>query len=237
MKNKIYELIEAGWSLYSGKVSGHLLNPENEKMMQLQLSLILQTLAALYESTENESIKVLLEVPVSVRAHKKNIIDIVIQHVVGSETKYYPIELKCFRKKTRDGKAARGGGNLSMYDYWEDIENIELYSKLEGYKNGIHLTITDHPYFVNNDHSGEQVKVYSTSKNRAVVTGLLKKEIKNREGSILLCGRYSMSKWKPVGDFFTILQIANSGMYYKAVEQRSDLPPFTSTLVSRVVRK
>ncbi len=209
MSDKIYELIDTGWNLYSTKVAGSLLNPENEKMMQLQIALVFQTLASLYESIKNESIKVLLEVPVSVREEKKNIIDIVIQHSIGSENTYYPIELKCFRKMTRDGRAARGGGNLSMYDYWEDIENIELYSELDGYCHGIHLAITDNPYFVENEHGGEQVKVYSTSKSRGIVSGLLEKGIKTRPGSIFLRGSYDMSHWKSVGNFFTLLQKAN----------------------------
>ncbi len=209
MSDKIYELINVGWDLYSKKVSGLLLDPENEKMMQLQLASVFQTLASLYESDNNESIKILLEVPVSVREEKKNIIDIVIQHSIDSENIYYPIELKCFRKMTRDGMAQRGGGNLSMYDYWEDIENIELYSGLNDYRNGVHLAITDNKYFVENEHGGEQVKVYSTSRNRGVVTGKLETNIKNRVGSISLSGNYDMKKWKSVGDFFTIIQKAN----------------------------
>jgi hypothetical protein len=108
LTDKIYDLINVGWNLYSQKVSGLLLDPENEKMMQLQLASVFQTLAVLYESRATESIKVLLEVPVAVREHKKNIIDIVIQHIIGTVNHYYPIELKCFRKMTRDGKAPRG---------------------------------------------------------------------------------------------------------------------------------
>lgn len=209
MSNKIYELIDASWNLYSKKVAGLILEPENEKMMQLQLASVFQTLASLYESVSDESIKVLLEVPVSVRSHKKNIIDIVIQHSIGFEIEYYPIELKCFRRMTRDGSAHRGGGNLSMYDYWEDIENIELYSRLDKYRNGVHLAITDHAYFVENVHAGPQVSVYSTSRNRGVVTGNLVGNIRNRDGSISLCGNYDMSKWEAVGDFYTIIQKAN----------------------------
>ena len=116
MSDKIYNLIETGWDLYTKKVAGLLLNPENEKMMQLQLSSILQSLAWLYESSTSESIKILLEVPVNVRDNKKNVIDIVILHQCEKEV-YYPIELKCFRKMTRNQGKTRGGENLSMYDY------------------------------------------------------------------------------------------------------------------------
>ncbi len=209
MQNKVYELIELGWKLYVQKVADELLDPENEKMMQLQISLIFQSLASLFESSIDESIKVLLEVPVTVRDDKKNIIDIVIQHTNGSEISHYPIELKCFRKYTRDGSAKRGGGNLSMYDYWEDIENIELYSEYDNYESGVHLALTDDPYIVTTEHGGEQVKVYSTSISRGIVSGTLEKEIKTRLGKVVLRGQYDMSKWEKVGNFHAISHRAN----------------------------
>jgi hypothetical protein len=206
LSDKIYNLIETGWDLYTEKVSGLLLDPENEKMMQLQLASIFQSLAGLYESSISESIKILLEVPVQVRADKKNIIDIVISHQ-HSELNYYPIELKCFREMTRDKKKNRGGGNLSMYDYWK---NIELYSGLENYMKGIHLALTDNRYFVDTEHTGDQVKVYSTFKKRGIVTGELKKEIQTRDGLVFLKGNYDMSNWECLGDFFKIMQTANN---------------------------
>ncbi len=209
MNSKIYSLINIGWELYLDKVAGGLMEPENEKMMKLQLSLIFQTLASLYESSVDESIKILLEVPVNVRENKKNIIDIVIHHQRKIEEYYVPIELKCFRKMTRQGNSKRGGGNLMMYDYWEDIENIELYSTLENYRNGVHLTLTDDPYIYDNEHKGKQVKVYSTSKARGIVTGKLEKEIKNRGGLIILSGEYDMDLWEKKGTFFSIKQVSN----------------------------
>jgi len=207
---KIYDLIDSGWHLYVEKVAGSLLEPENEKMMQLQLASVFQTLASLYESVPSESIKILLEVPVNVRPNKKNIIDIVVHYRSDSEECHVPIELKCFRQMTRDGKAKRGGGNLIMYDYWEDIENIELYSSLEGYSSGIHLALTDDPYIVENEHKGEQVRVYSTARARGIVTGIMEREIKTRLGFISLRGKYDMGQWESHGNFFAIKQMANN---------------------------
>ena len=43
-----------GWRLYSAKVANGLLLPDNEKMMQLQLAQIFQTLAPLYEASTDE---------------------------------------------------------------------------------------------------------------------------------------------------------------------------------------
>ncbi len=207
--DRIYELVKIGWDLYTQKVSGELQDPENEKMMQLQLASVFQTLASLYEASEDESIKVLLEVPVKVRPEKKNIIDIVIQFRNSQCEMFFPIELKCFRKMTRDQSSRRGGGNLSMYDYWEDIENIELYSTLESYQPGVHLAITDDDYFVKNQHKGEQVKVYSTSRHRGLVSGELQKEIRTRKGHISLKGQYDMSQWLDIGSFYRIMHQAN----------------------------
>ena len=71
------EMIELGWRLYTLKVANRLLIPENEKMMQLQLAQIYQTLSPLFECATGESFKVLLEVPVRIDSEKKKIIDLV----------------------------------------------------------------------------------------------------------------------------------------------------------------
>ena len=76
-------MIDLGWQLYTEKVANGLLEPENEKMMHLQLALIYQTLSSLFESQRAESFKVLLEVPVTIRESTKRIIDIVVVHTLG----------------------------------------------------------------------------------------------------------------------------------------------------------
>jgi hypothetical protein len=209
MNNKIYELIELGWRLYVEKVSGGLLQPENEKMLQLQLALVFQTLATLYVNSHSEAINILIEVPVKVRENKKNIIDLVVEHSIGGRQYYYPIELKCFRKKSRGKTTNRGAGNLSMYDFWEDIENIELYKNIENYQHGVQLTLTDDKYFVNSPHGGSQVKVYSTAQSRGAVSGSLIHNVANRAGHIELKGSYDLNNWVLNGSFYSIMQIAN----------------------------
>lgn len=189
---KIDDLINQGWNCYTNKVASGLLAPENEKMMQLQLAQIFQTLAPIYEYHESESIKVLLEVPVTIRGNVNRIVDLVISHEKSSETHFYPIELKCFRLYSRNSGKKRGAQNLGMYDYWEDIENIEGYSDLQNYEQGYQLTLTDDPYYVETQHKGGQVAVYSTNKNRRNVKGVLDRSIANREGRIELRGEYSM---------------------------------------------
>ena len=64
---KINKIILEGWESYKNKVANSLLTPENEKMMQLQLAQIYQALGPVYEYEASESIKVLLEVPVTIR--------------------------------------------------------------------------------------------------------------------------------------------------------------------------
>lgn len=209
MTNKIYELIDLGWTLCVKKIAGGLMNPTKEKELQLQLAMIYQGLANMYEETTKESIKILLEEPVKVRNKKKNLIDIVVRHAVGNQTINYPIELKCFRKKTQDLKNNRGAGNLSMFDYWEDIENVELYSNLAGYGLGTQFTVTDDSYYVETKHTGSQVSVYSTSRHKGVVSGPLTHKIANRSGHIPLCGEYDMTRWQTIGNFYAIAQRAN----------------------------
>ncbi|MGY0564497.1 MAG: hypothetical protein ACW7DQ_13575 [Paraglaciecola chathamensis] len=94
---KINELIKQGWDCYTNKVANGLLAPENEKMMQLQLAQIFQTLAPIYEYQESESIKVLLEVPVKIKNGTNRIIDIVVAHD-GSGIKSVIIRIKKHRK-------------------------------------------------------------------------------------------------------------------------------------------
>jgi len=210
-EQKIRQIIDIGWTSFKSKVASGLLNPENEKMMQLQFAQILLTLTSVYEHRQNESIKILLEVPVNiVRQPSRRIIDIVIQHSENGTINYYPIELKCFRRLTRDGQGNRGAQNLGMYDYWMDIENVEQYSILTNYSFGTQLTLTDDNYYVTGRHRGKQTAVYSTNNNRQKVTGGLQQAIANRQGNIQLIGQYSMTGWEQIGNFNFIRQENNN---------------------------
>jgi hypothetical protein len=134
------EMIALAWRLYTAKVAAGLLHPENEKMMQLQLAQVLQTLAPLFESQSSESYKILLEVPVSIRS-RLSIIDIVVEHRTGEKTASTAIELKCFRLYGRAGNGKRGAQNLGMYDYWADIESIENYMLMLGFDDAYQFTL------------------------------------------------------------------------------------------------
>jgi hypothetical protein len=75
-ETKIEQIIEIAWKSYINKVASGLLDPRNEKMMQLQLAQIFQTLIPIFEYDQTESIKVLLEMPVSIlRQPERRIID------------------------------------------------------------------------------------------------------------------------------------------------------------------
>jgi len=206
IKMKIEKIIMDGWESYKNKVANNLLAPENEKMMQLQMAQIYQTLSPVYEYEKSESIKVLLEVAVTIQGNVFRSIDIVIVHTIGKEMSNYPIELKCFRLMARKGTGRRGAQNLGMYDYWEDIENIENYSRLNRFSRGFEFTLTDDPYYVQTEHKGSQVATYSTNINRQNVTGTLKHKIANRKGEIRLAGTYSMRKWERINNFYFIAQ-------------------------------
>jgi hypothetical protein len=203
---RIEEMIDLGWRRYTEKVASKLLNPENEKMMQLQLALIYQTLAPLYECRSEESIKVLLEVPEVVNGGTHRIIDIVIEHRLAGFHQRVPIELKCFRYLVRHGKGKRGAQNLGMYDYWEDIENIEGYCAIPKVTGAYQFTLTDDPYYPETQHAGSQVATYSTWKGRKGVTGALVHPIANRRGDIHLRGSYDMAGWRKDEGFFFIAQ-------------------------------
>jgi len=203
---KIDNLIKQSWECYCNKVANGLLDPHNEKMMQLQLAQIFQTLAPIYEFSENESIKIILEKPVKLTNGINRIIDIVIAHEINAGVMLYPIELKCFRLYSIKSGKKRGAQNLGMYDYWEDIENIESYTQLTGYSKAYQLTVTDDFYYVETEHKGGQVAVYSTSKTRINVTGRLEQAIKNRDGKINLTGTYNMNCWEKIGNFYSICQ-------------------------------
>lgn len=205
---KLDELIIQGWDCYTNKVASGLLAPENEKMMQLQLAQIFQTLSPIYEYTEAESIKILLEVPVTIRNNVNRIIDIVIAHEENEKVSFFPIELKCFRLYSRNSGGRRGAQNLGMYDYWEDIENLECYCDLNNYERGYQLTLTDDPYYVETEHKGPQVAIYSTNRTRLKVMGDLEHPIANRDALIGLRGMYSMDKWLKINDFYFISQQA-----------------------------
>lgn len=206
---KVQEITQLAWKLYSEKVASALLHPKNEKMMQLQLAQILQSLAPLYETQSNESIKILLEHPVQIK-NGTAIIDIVIEHSIGTHTHLTAIELKCYRLYSNNSDSKkRGAQNLGMYDYWADIENSEQYCDLPNFHHAYQLTLTDDPYYVTTTHIGKQVSVYSTNIHRQNVTGLYECEIANRGGRIDLKGSYTLP-WIKKGSFHFILQQTNS---------------------------
>ena len=163
-----------------------------------------QTLSPLFECTTAESYKVLLEVPEMINGAKRRIIDIVIEHSLPGSTLRTAIELKCFRLYTRRGEGRRGAQNLGMYDYWEDIENIEGCCSVPGFEGGYQLTLTDDPYYVETRHTGPQVATYSTYQGRTGISGLLTHHIANRKGEITLRKTYSMSGWKKDGAFTSL---------------------------------
>ena len=208
---KIRTIIDIAWTSYMQKVSAGLLSPENEKMMQLQLAQILQTLAPIFEYHGQETIKILLEVPLHIdRIPSKRVIDIVILYQEAKTQLYFPIELKCFREYTRDGTGKkRGAQNLGMFDYWADIENIEQYCLINGHAFGTQLTLTDDEYYVLGKHAGSQVAVYSTNTWRENVSGVLSAPIANRSGHLVLKGNYSTTNWIMRGHFRFIRQEFN----------------------------
>lgn len=205
---KIRKLIDITWESFCNKVSNQLFEPENEKMMQLQLAQTIQSLIPVFEYNESEKIQVFLEKPVFIcRVPSRRVIDIVIFYKSDNLKKYYPIEIKCFRNLTRDGSGKkRGAGNIGMYDYWMDIENIEQYTRLPDFGFGTQLTITDDSYYTDTKHLGQQVSIYSTYRNRSVVKGTLQQPIANRQGRIELLGTYNMNKWCGKGSFKFIRQ-------------------------------
>lgn len=206
IEDRIEKIIDISWESYKYKVANGLLQPENEKMMQLQIALILQSVSALFEYKIAESIKVLLEYPVFIMNNVRRIIDIVLSYKNNADEFYFPIELKCYRKFTRDGKGKRGAGNLGMYDYWEDIENIEHYARLDNFQFATQLTLTDDPYYATGKHAGSQVAVYSTNRTRESVFGSLVQSIKNRKGEITLDGVYSMKGWEEIDNKFYFIK-------------------------------
>lgn len=208
MQQKVRQIIDLAWESFKFKVASGVFNPENEKMMQLQLALTMQSLAPVFEYSFDEKIKILLEVPVLINhVNPKRVIDIVICFNHKDLTKHFPVELKCYRKFTRDGSGkTRGAQNIGMYDYWTDIENIEHYSALPNYGFGTHMCLTDDDYYVDTKHKGKQVSVYSTCKNRRNIAGILTHPIATRLGSIQLKGAYSMSHWETIEGFHFIRQ-------------------------------
>jgi hypothetical protein len=213
LKHKIRQIVDVAWVSYKNKVASGLLSPENEKMMQLQFALTLQSLVPIFEYDKTETIKILLEVPVTIkRVPSKRIIDIVILHSQADKKIYYPVELKCFRLFTRDNlDKKRGGQNLGMYDYWADIENVEQYCLFDNYGFGTQLTLTDDPYYVVGKHLGPQVIIYSTNNSREGVAGKLQQDIPHRQGLIELVGKYDTTIWEKLGDFYFIRQEIEGG--------------------------
>jgi hypothetical protein len=208
--DKLDRIILLGWECYQEKVANHLLEPDSEKMMQMQLSHIYSSLSPLFEFGGNEDIKVLLEVPFQAKPDQNLNIDIVLTQRLADTARSYAIELKCFRLNTRSGTDRRGAQNLGMFDYWKDIERIEAFTANKDYFGAYQFTITDDPYYVEVDHAGPQVKTYSTYKGRTNVCGSLEHDIAHRGGKITLRQIYGMDRWKKNGEFYSIHQAVHA---------------------------
>ena len=150
---RIRNIIDISWGSFSAKVGGGLISVNKEASMQLHFAYILKNTIDLTIHHRDESVSIELETGLRV-GNRTRECDIVV-HIIKNEIEVFlPIEMKCYKYLASSG-GKRGAIDIFCKDIYADLELLESYSTIDGYTNGIQLTMTDYRQIVFPVHKGE----------------------------------------------------------------------------------
>jgi hypothetical protein len=196
-KNKevLEEIISLGFKIFQNKISGGLIDFNNEASMQMQLGIILNTIGKLFESKQNDTFNIELESNFYINSNfiksnsNKARIDIAI--CFGNKDAYSTaaIELK-YLKKSNLGEPNK------RYDVFRDISNLEKY-KEEFFDIGYLLVLTDYEHYVSKKEYSDDTKDFDFRHNRQYKskTELVYRTEKPYGPPLILNGNY-IFKWE-----------------------------------------
>jgi len=200
--NRVRDMINSTYLIFSEKVGSGLLNINKEASMQLQYAyLLLRNKDALLHETD-EFIEVELETGIAVNGHNREC-DIVVYVSKNGETKRIPIELKCYRNIASSGKN-RGAHDTFRYTLYQDLELLENYvsgNTLLGYQ----LTMIDVRNFAYPRTKKAKSWAYDISHGHEILNGIhINVPIGgDDDASVHLEKSYSFS-WNEIGNFYFI---------------------------------
>ena len=158
------EIILLGLKMLKNKISGGLIDFNNEASMQMQFGIILNTLGKLFESNPNDVFNIELESNFYINSHfdksNSNRAKVDIAMCFGNKDAYSTaaIELKYFKKLNHREPNNR-------YDVFADISNLEKY-KEEFFDISYLLVLTDHEHYVNQNEYSDDTKDFDFRHNK-----------------------------------------------------------------------
>jgi hypothetical protein len=193
--NILKKIILLGAEILQNKISGGLIEFNNEASMQMQFGIILNTLGKLFESKQSDVFNIELESKFRIKSYfnksNSNKAKIDVTMCFGNKDAYSTaaIELKYFKKSNHREPNNR-------YDVFIDISNLEKY-KEEYFDISYLLILTDHEHYVNQNEYSDDTKDFDFRHNRQYKSGTeLVYRTKDPYGPPLtLAGDYDF-KWK-----------------------------------------
>lgn len=188
------EIIELGLKIFQNKISGGIIDFNNEASMQMQFGMILNTLGKLFESKQSDVFNIELEsffcIDKKFDKSNSNKAKIDIAMCFGNRTAFSTaaIELKYFKKSNHREPNNR-------YDVFTDISNLEKYK--EKYFDICYLLVlTDHEHYVCQKEYNYDTKDFDFRHNREYKskTKLIYKTKKPYGKPLFLSGDY-IFKW------------------------------------------
>jgi hypothetical protein len=162
--NVLEEIIKLGLKVLKNKISGGLIDFNNEASMQMQFGIILNTIGKLFESKQSDIFNIELESNFYINSNfdksnsNKSKIDITMCFGDKSAYSTAAIELKYFKKSNHREPNNR-------YDVFLDISNLEKY-KEEYFDISYLLVLTDHEHYVNQNEYSNDTKDFDFRHNK-----------------------------------------------------------------------
>ena len=210
-KEALKEIILLGFQILQKKITGGLIDFNNEASIQMQFGIILNTIGKLYESNQNDVFNIELESNFFINTNfiksgsNKAKIDIAMCFGNNDAFSTAAIELKYLKKSN-----FREPNN--RYDVFCDISNLEKY-KEDYFDIGYLLVLTDHEHYVNKKDYSDDTKDFDFRHNSQYKskTQLVYRTEKPYGPPLILAGNY-IFKWK------TLNLINNSKLYALILE-------------------
>jgi len=199
---RVRNVIDQCWNSFSAKTGSELLVLNKEASMQLNFAYILKNSMDLVIYHKDESVGIELETSIEVNNHHRNC-DIVVSIQKDGEQVFLPIEMKYYKEYASSG-GKRGAVDIFFKDVYIDLELLESYSKLNGYLDGIQLTMTDFRRIIYPPNKNSKYWNYDISQGAKIKAGTnYTTPIGGRSVDITLNKNYIFD-WKNVGRFYFV---------------------------------
>lgn len=130
LQNRLQEIVQTSYRLLCNKITGGLIEVDNEASLQMQSGVIMRTIGQLYEFSPKDRFSIVLEHVVrneniqTWKSKGKARVDVMLTLTNGDETCKAVIEMKYFPKT--DGETITD----NRFSMLADIENLETYIRL-----------------------------------------------------------------------------------------------------------